>query len=90
MEVGVKAWTEDPQTGELLHVASAYLVFVAIDKEGHPQKVPALLPETPNEKRRYADAMLRRKHREAESARRKQERHAPAAQSAKATEAQSK
>jgi acyl-CoA hydrolase len=79
MEVGVKAWTEDPQTGELVHVASAYLVFVAIDKEGHPQKVPKLVPETPHELRRYADALLRRQHREAEGARRKQERHASTA-----------
>jgi len=62
-----------------VHVASAYLVFVAIDKEGHPQKVPKLVPETPNEKRRYADALLRRQHREAEGVRRKQERHASAA-----------
>jgi acyl-CoA hydrolase len=84
MEVGVKAWTEDPQTGELEHVASAYLVFVAIDTEGHPQKVPQLLPETPYEKRRYADALLRRKHREAEKARRKQERHAHVAPQAAA------
>jgi acyl-CoA hydrolase len=79
MEVGVKAWTENPQTGELLHVASAYLVFVAVDKECHPQQVPQLLPETPDEKRRYADALLRRKHREAEKARREQEKHAHAA-----------
>ena len=79
MEVGVKAWTENPQTGELLHVASAYLVFVAVDKECHPQKVPQLLPETPDEKRRYADALLRRKHREAEKVRRKKEKHAHAA-----------
>jgi len=89
MEVGVKAWTEDPQTGEEVHVASAYLVFVAIDKEGHPQKVPKLVPETPHELRRYADALLRRQHREAESARRKLERHAPALQQA-ASEPQSK
>src|SRR5580765_8278207 len=34
MEVGVKIWVEHPQTGVLLHVASAYLVFVAIDREG--------------------------------------------------------
>jgi acyl-CoA hydrolase len=54
-----------------LHVASAYLVFVAIDKDGRRQKVPQLLPETPDELRRYADALLRREHREAESARRK-------------------
>lgn len=74
MEVGVKAWTENPQTGELLHVASAYLVFVAVDKQGRSLKVPELLPETPDERRRYADALLRREHREAEAARRKQEK----------------
>jgi len=84
MEVGVKAWTENPQTGEQLHVASAYLVFVAVDKECHPQKVPQLVPETPDEKRRYADALLRRQHREAEKARRKKEKHAHSAQGAAA------
>ncbi len=76
MEVGVKVWAENMQTGSTLHVASAYLVFVAIDKDGRRQKVPQLIPETPHEKRRYADALRRREHREAESARRKQERHA--------------
>jgi acyl-CoA hydrolase len=79
MEVGVKVWAENALTGTLLHVASAYLVFVALDKEGHRLKVPALLPETPDEKRRFADALLRREHREAESARRKQERLAHSA-----------
>lgn len=71
LEVGVKAWVEHPQTGVLRHVASAYLVFVAIDQNGRPLRVPALLPETADEKRRYADALLRRQHREAENARRK-------------------
>ena len=74
MEVGVKVWAENALTGTLLHVASAYLVFVAIDEEGHRLKVPELLPETPNEHRRYADALLRREHREAEGTRRRQER----------------
>jgi acyl-CoA hydrolase len=73
VEVGVKVWVEHPQTGTLLHVASAYLVFVAIDREGRRQRVPQLFPETPNEIRRYADALRRREHREAEAARRKQE-----------------
>jgi len=58
------------------HVASAYLVFVAIDQEGRRQRVPELLPETPNEIRRYEDALRRREHREAESARRKAAGHA--------------
>jgi acyl-CoA hydrolase len=79
MEVGVKVWAENTQTGIQLHVASAYLVFVAIDQNGRPVRVPELIPETANEQRRYADALLRREHREAESVRRKQERHATAA-----------
>ena len=74
MEVGVKVWAENTRTGDIQHVASAYLVFVAIDKDGRRQKVPQLLPETQNEVRRYEDALLRREHREKESARRKEAR----------------
>ena len=85
MEVGVKVWAEDTRSGEQQHVASAYLVFVAVDKQGRRLKVPELLPETPDERRRYADALLRREHREAESVRRKQEKLAhDAPKSAKA------
>jgi acyl-CoA hydrolase len=81
VEVGVKVWVEHPQTGSLLHVASAYLVFVAIDKDGNRQKVPGLQPETPNELRRHADALRRREYREAEAARRKKEKAVATAQS---------
>ena len=79
MEVGVKVWAENALDGRRLHVASAYLVFVAIDKDGQRVRVPRLLPETADQQRRYADALLRREHREAESARRKQGRIAAAA-----------
>jgi acyl-CoA hydrolase len=80
MEVGVKVWAEHTRTGEIVHVASAYLVFVAVDKEGHRQKVPQLLPETPDELRRFEDALRRREHREAESIRRKEGKLAAAAE----------
>jgi acyl-CoA hydrolase len=80
MEVGVKVWAENTRSGAHLHVASAYLVFVAIDKEGRRQQVPQLLPETPDEIRRYADALLRREHREAEGVRRRRAQLATAAQ----------
>jgi acyl-CoA hydrolase len=79
MEVGVKVWAENTRTAETAHVASAYLVFVAIDQHGRRQTVPQLLPETPDELRRYEDALIRREHREAESARRKEGRLATAA-----------
>lgn len=72
LEVGVKVWVEHPQTGVLLHVASAYLVFVAIDRDGNRMPVPELVPETPTEIRRYADALRRRQHRDAESRRRRE------------------
>jgi acyl-CoA hydrolase len=76
MEVGVKVWAENTRTGEVSHVASAYLVFVAVDEHGRRVKVPILKPETPNELRRYDDALLRREHREAEGVRRKEEKKA--------------
>jgi acyl-CoA hydrolase len=45
------------------HVASAYLVFVAVDEEGRPRRIPGLLPETPAEVRRMREAEIRRAHR---------------------------
>jgi acyl-CoA hydrolase len=72
MEVGVKVWAENTQTSTLCHVASAYLVFVAVDREGRRQKVPGLIPETPDEVRRFEGALRRREHREAEANHRKQ------------------
>jgi acyl-CoA hydrolase len=79
MEVGVKVWAENTRTGSVAHVASAYMVYVAIDEHGRLQKVPQLKPETPDELRRYADALRRREYRERENARRKQEKLAAAA-----------
>lgn len=76
MEVGVKAWAEDPRTGTIDHVASAYLVFVAIDDRGKRLKVPVLTPETPDEIRRYDDALRRREYRESEASRRKEAKRA--------------
>jgi acyl-CoA hydrolase len=46
-----------------LHVASAYLVFVAIDGEGRPREIPALEPRDDTERRRLREAMIRRDHR---------------------------
>jgi acyl-CoA hydrolase len=61
------------------HVASAYLVFVAVDEQGRVQKVPQLQPETPNEVRRFEDALRRREHREREHVRRSEGKLAVAA-----------
>ena len=80
MEVGVKVWVEHPYTGVLLHVASAYLVFVAVDKTGRRVRVPELMPVNADDQRRYEGALRRREYREAEAARRKQARQAYATQ----------
>jgi acyl-CoA hydrolase len=71
MEVGVKAWVENYHTDHNRHVGSAYLTFVAVDREGHRLPVAPVIPETDEEKRRFEDAARRREIRQAESARRK-------------------
>src|SRR5258706_15975819 len=53
MEVGVKVWVEDLMKGERQHTSSAYLTFVAIDREGKRVPVPPVIPESEEEKRRY-------------------------------------
>ena len=63
MEVGVKVTAENPMTGERRHTSSAYLTYVAIDMTGKPTNIIPIVPETEEEKRRYAEAQLRRKHR---------------------------
>lgn len=71
MEVGVKAMVEDFREGSLKHVSSAYLTYVAVDRAGKPLQVPAILPETEHQRRRYEDAAHRREMRSAESLRRR-------------------
>ena len=72
MEVGVKVWAENTRTASVAHVASAYLVFVAIDEQGHRVPVPEVLPESADEIRRYEGAMRRRVNREEEASRRRE------------------
>jgi acyl-CoA hydrolase len=66
MEVGVKAWVENYLADTCHHVSSAYLTFVAVNREGEHLPVPAVIPETADEKRRYEDAGRRREIRRAE------------------------
>ena len=39
---------------------SAYYTFVAVDQSGRPIEVPAVIPETDDEKERYDSALRRR------------------------------
>lgn len=63
MEVGVRVEAEDLISGKRRHTNSCYLTFVAIDRNGRPVDVPAVIPESPIEKRRFAAARERRRRR---------------------------
>jgi acyl-CoA hydrolase len=60
MEIGVKVIAENVLTGERRHTNSCYLTYVALDAQGSPTEVPPVVPETPEEKRRYDRAAQRR------------------------------
>ena len=60
MEVGVRVEVENRWTGERGHTSSAYLTFVALDRDGKPTDVPPVQPETDGERRRFAEAEKRR------------------------------
>ena len=65
LEVGVRVVTEPfGEAGtEPKHVAAAYLVFVAIDTQEHPRQIPGLVLENDGDRRRYAEAEIRRSSR---------------------------
>jgi acyl-CoA hydrolase len=60
MEVGVRVEAEELLTGRRRHTNSCYLTFVAVDRNGKPIEVPGLIPETPDEVRRFQAAEQRR------------------------------
>jgi len=66
MEVGVRVESENLLTGEKCHTSSAYLTFVAIDRNNRPIPLPPLTLETEEQKRRNGEALARREMRLAE------------------------
>jgi uncharacterized protein (TIGR00369 family) len=63
MEVGVRVEAENLLTGETRHTSTAYLTFVALDGNGRPMPLPALILETDDEQRRNGEANVRRENR---------------------------
>ena len=61
MDITVEVYSEKVSTGERRHTNTAHVIFVAIDANGKPMRVPRLRPETPEEEARYEAA---RRHRE--------------------------
>jgi acyl-CoA hydrolase len=70
MEVGVKVFVENYIKDTSQTVAAAHLTFVAVDRDGKRLPVPAVVPETDEQRRRYDDAGRRREIRRAEFERR--------------------
>lgn len=63
LEVGVKIYADNLLKSERRHLASWYLVFVAINEEEKSVAVCPVIPETDDERRRYAEADARRNRR---------------------------
>ena len=68
MEVEVRVYREDYITGERRQTSSAFATYVAIDSQGRPKLVPPVIPQTVDERRRYREALRRRRRRLAEAA----------------------
>lgn len=60
MEVGIRVTTEDVTTQRIRHTNTCYFTMVALDQDRQPVAVPALQPQTPEEKRRWDKAIRRR------------------------------
>ena len=63
MEVEVLVSAENPITGKRTHTNKAYLVYVALDDNQNPVKVPPVIITSPKEKTRMEAAIIRQRHR---------------------------
>ncbi|CDZ95758.1 acyl-CoA thioesterase [Pseudomonas saudiphocaensis] len=60
MEIGIKVTTEDIRQKTVRHTNSCFFTMVAVGEDGRPTSVPPLQPQTPEQKRRFAQAQQRR------------------------------
>jgi acyl-CoA hydrolase len=63
MDITVQVYSEQVSSGERIHTHTARVVFVAIDRDRRPRRVPRLLPETAEERERFEEARRRREAR---------------------------
>lgn len=63
MEIGVRVEGENMHTGEVRHIASAYLTIVALDNDSKPTAIPPYTPTDADAKRRNIQALQRRNQR---------------------------
>jgi acyl-CoA hydrolase len=63
MDITVEVYAENVSSGEKRHTHTAHVVFVALDENGRPKRVPRLVPETEEERERYVRAESHRHQR---------------------------
>ena len=56
MDITVEVYAERVSSGEKRHTHTAHVVFVALDEDGKPKRVPRLMAETEEERERFARA----------------------------------
>lgn len=61
LEVGIKVIAEDIKNRTATHTNSSYFTMVALDPDGVPLEIDKLIPETEEQKRRYNEAIERKK-----------------------------
>jgi acyl-CoA hydrolase len=59
MDITVQVHSEQVSTGARQHTHTAHVVFVAIDADRRPRRVPRLVAETSGEQARYEAARIR-------------------------------
>lgn len=59
MDITVEVFSENIASGVRQHTHTAHVVFVAIDRERRPAKVPRLRPDTPEERALFDSARRR-------------------------------
>lgn len=64
MEIGVRVEGEEMRTGEVRHIASAYLTLVALNNDSKPTAIPQYTPTGDDARRRNLQAMQRRNQRQ--------------------------
>ena len=60
MEIGIKVVAEDIRSQVVRHVNSCFFTMVAVGDDGKPVAVPPLRPFSPDEKRRWDAALVRK------------------------------
>ena len=63
IETRVQVIAENPISGERTYTNTAYLVYVALDEQGHPVPVPRLIAVSDTEKKRMSEGEKRQAYR---------------------------